>query len=359
MDNMAQRVASRWSLEAGADDAVTDPNLKPKKLAARYVRELTKGLGKGAKVELQRASTTLPRSWDYGVFVETKITLPGGDSTKAAFNLNVSQEESSGTAVLDYNFGGVIASVRFAKPEDVIRRLIGDTIEHLKLRCTRSVHPSWKAALASELEQDYFRTLIQFVRSERTKGPVYPPSGQVFRALELTPLEDVRVVVLGQDPYHGHGQAHGLAFSVLPGAFLPPSLVNIYRELWTDVQFHPPGHGCLEGWARQGVLLLNSVLTVRAREPGSHAGQGWERFTDALVRVVATRDRPSVFVLWGRYARDKAQTVDLGRHAVIESAHPSPKSADQGFFGSRPFSRVNQALAGWGRDAVRWQLSPQ
>lgn len=219
------------------------------------------------------------------------------------------------------------------------------------------MHESWKAALGAEFEKGYFRSLVDFVRRERANETVYPPPGDVFQAFSLTPLDQIRVVILGQDPYPGAGQAHGLAFSVRPGVLLPPSLVNIYRELREDVGFSPPGHGCLEAWARQGVLLLNSILTVRAREPGSHAGVGWEEFTDAVVRAVANGPRRVVFLLWGQYAEEKGARIDPNRHRVIISPHPSPKSADRGFFGSRPFSRANAALLQFGENEVGWGLS--
>ncbi len=218
---------------------------------------------------------------------------------------------------------------------------------------------TWKDVFVPEFEKEYFRSLVTFVRRERSEGLVYPPPADVLRAFEATPLDRVKVVILGQDPYPGPGQAHGLAFSVRPGVLLPPSLVNIYRELASDVGFRPPGHGCLEAWAGRGVLLLNSVLTVRARAPGSHADRGWERFTDVAVRAVAEGPRRVSFVLWGAYARDKVGSIDLDRHAVFASPHPSPKSADRGFFGSKPFSKVNRALEWFGLDPVDWQLGVQ
>jgi uracil-DNA glycosylase len=185
---------------------------------------------------------------------------------------------------------------------------------------------------------------------------VYPPPEDVFAALHLTPYASVKVLILGQDPYHGPRQAHGLCFSVRPGVTPPPSLVNIHKELQDDLDCPPPGHGSLEHWARQGVLLLNATLTVRAGQAGSHQGKGWETFTDEVIRVVSAKPETVVFVLWGGYARRKRPLVDTSRHVVIESAHPSPLSAHNGFFGSRPFSRANAALVAAGRDPIDWCL---
>jgi uracil-DNA glycosylase len=186
---------------------------------------------------------------------------------------------------------------------------------------------------------------------------VYPPPDEVFAALHLTPYAETRVVILGQDPYHGPGQAHGLCFSVRDGVALPPSLVNIYKELSDDLGIPPPRHGNLEAWARQGVLLLNATLTVRAGQAGSHQGKGWETFTDAVLATVNAKPEHVVFILWGGYARKKKALIDTGRHTVIESPHPSPLSAHNGFFGSRPFSRANAALVAAGRDPVDWDLT--
>jgi len=198
--------------------------------------------------------------------------------------------------------------------------------------------------------------LARFVAHERGGGDVYPPAAAVFRALELTSYDAVRVVLLGQDPYHDEGQAHGLCFSVPRGVKPPPSLANIYKELAADVGFRAPSHGCLEPWARQGVLLLNAVLTVRAHAPASHKDRGWERFTDAVLRALNERDAPVVFVFWGGYARKKARLIDASRHTLLESAHPSPLSARNGFFGSRPFSAIDAALRRIGEAPIAWQL---
>ena len=220
----------------------------------------------------------------------------------------------------------------------------------------KQVPESWRAHLAGELEKPYWGRLVEFVDRERRAHQVYPPEAEVFAALELVPYDRVKVLVLGQDPYHGPGQAHGLAFSVRPGVAPPPSLRNIFRELKDELGCPVPNHGCLTPWAAQGVLLLNAVLTVRAGEPNSHRGKGWERFTDAVIRAVNERGDGVVFVLWGGYAAKKAGLIDEGRHAVLRSAHPSPLSAKRGFFGSRPFSKINAALEERGQAPVEWCL---
>jgi uracil-DNA glycosylase len=214
----------------------------------------------------------------------------------------------------------------------------------------------WKQALGDEVQQPYYAALQDFLARERRAHTVYPPEEEVFTALKLTPLKDVRVLLLGQDPYHGEGQAHGLAFSVRPGVRPPPSLVNIFKELHADLGAPIPKTGYLVPWARQGVLLLNPVLTVRAGQPNSHRGKGWERFTDAVIRAVNDKDERVVFVLWGANAAKKLPLIDTQRHAVVKSAHPSPLSARSGFFGSRPFSKVNKALRAAGRGEVDWRL---
>lgn len=213
----------------------------------------------------------------------------------------------------------------------------------------------WIESIADQFSKDDFRKLQEFVESERQQHLVFPATENVFRAFELTPLKDVRVVILGQDPYHDDDQAHGLSFSVRPGIKLPPSLRNIYKELESDLGIMPATHGCLEQWARQGVMLLNSVLTVRAHEANSHRGQGWEEFTARVLEVI--KQRPNVaFVLWGKPAKEIAGTID-DRHLVIESPHPSPLSAYRGFFGSRPFSRINAFLKQNGQPEIQWELS--
>lgn len=216
----------------------------------------------------------------------------------------------------------------------------------------------WNPVLRAEFAKPYWSELQQFVYDERTSHEVYPPHDEVFAALHLTPFEDVKVLVLGQDPYHGPGQAHGLCFSVRAGVTVPPSLVNIYKELESDLGIEAPGHGNLESWARQGVLLLNTSLTVRAHQAASHQGKGWEVFTDEVIRAVAAKPERVVFVLWGASARKKKGFVDTDRHVVLESPHPSPLSAHRGFFGSRPFSRTNAALEAAGRTPVDWRIPP-
>lgn len=215
---------------------------------------------------------------------------------------------------------------------------------------------SWKPVVGAELEKPYFEKLRTFVEAERAAHTIYPPDEHVFAALEATPYENVKVFLLGQDPYHGPGQAHGLSFSVLPGVGKPPSLQNIFRELRDELDCKVPNNGYLMPWANQGVLLLNAVLTVRASEPNSHKGKGWEKFTDAVLKAVNEKEEQVVFVLWGGYARKKASLIDTSRHVIIESAHPSPLSAHNGFFGSRPFSKINEALRAGGQGEIDWQI---
>lgn len=217
----------------------------------------------------------------------------------------------------------------------------------------------WNPILRAELAKPYWPELQRFVAAERACHPVYPAHDEVFAALHLTPFETVEVVILGQDPYHGPGQAHGLCFSVRPGVSQPPSLRNILKELQTDLGIGPAAHGCLEAWARRGVLLLNTTLTVRGGQAASHQGKGWEVFTDEVIRAVSAKPERVVFILWGASARKKKGLIDTTRHATIESAHPSPLSAHNGFFGSRPFSRANQALEAAGRDPIDWRLPPR
>jgi uracil-DNA glycosylase len=218
------------------------------------------------------------------------------------------------------------------------------------------MHQSWKAVLADEFQKPYFRRVADFVKAERQKGVVFPPPGQVFRAFEVTPYDQVKVCILGQDPYHNAEQAHGLSFSVQRGVQPPPSLVNIFKELKADLGCEPPKHGDLTHWAQQGVFLLNAVLTVKAHQPGSHQNQGWEKFTDAVISKLNEREDALVFVLWGRYARNKARLIDESTHLVVESPHPSPMSANSGFFGSRPFSQINAGLEELGHEPIDWQL---
>jgi uracil-DNA glycosylase len=223
-----------------------------------------------------------------------------------------------------------------------------------------ALHESWRAPLQAEFDAPYMAALRAFLVSEKEAGKrIFPKGSQWFRALDLTSLDAVRVVILGQDPYHGEGQAHGLCFSVQPGVRPPPSLINIYKELEADLGVRPVTHGFLEPWARQGVLLLNSVLTVEQAKAAAHQGKGWERFTDAIVRLVNAKETPVVFMLWGAYAQRKAAFVDPSRHLVIKSAHPSPLSAHNGFLGSRPFSKANAFLESKGLAPIDWQLPRQ
>ena len=214
----------------------------------------------------------------------------------------------------------------------------------------------WTSALAGEIARPTFSELQTFLEQERKTHPVFPSEPDVFAALDLTPLEDVRVLILGQDPYPGEGQAHGLSFSVPPDVKKPPSLVNIFKERKDDLGQAPPAHGHLASWARQGVLLLNAVLTVRAHAPNSHQGRGWEPFTDAVIGAVAAKPDPVVFVLWGAFAQKKKALIDAHKHVIVESAHPSPLSASRGFFGSKPFSRTNAALRSAHRPEIDWQV---
>lgn len=215
------------------------------------------------------------------------------------------------------------------------------------------IEASWKEKLGEEFGKPYFEGLTRFVKEEYANGTVYPRPGNVFRAFELTPFDAVKVVILGQDPYHGPKQAVGLSFAVEEGTTLPPSLRNIYKELESDLG-KPARHRDLSRWAAQGVLLLNATLTVRAASPGSHQGKGWEAFTDAVIRVLSEEKEHVVFILWGNYARTKGAHIDRAKHLVIESPHPSPFSANSGFFGSRPFSRANEYLTEHAKDPIDW-----
>lgn len=215
---------------------------------------------------------------------------------------------------------------------------------------------SWAAAVGSEFDKPYFQDLDAFVAAERAAATVYPPEAEVFSTFRALPFDRVKVLLLGQDPYHGAGQAHGLSFSVKPGVGVPPSLYNMYKELRSDLGVEPPDHGCLLPWVRQGMMMLNAVLTVREATPGAHAGKGWEKFTDAVIKSLDARPEPVVFVLWGGYAKKKAKLIKGAQHRVFEGTHPSPLSANAGFFGSKPYSRINALLAEVGHAPIDWQL---
>ncbi|MFN2328737.1 MAG: uracil-DNA glycosylase [Chromatocurvus sp.] len=221
------------------------------------------------------------------------------------------------------------------------------------------LQPDWLRLLGDEFEQDYMRNLAEFLRQRRGEGAVlYPPPAEIFNALWYTPPENVAVVILGQDPYHNPGQAHGLCFSVRPGVAVPPSLRNIFQEQRDDLGIDMPAHGSLIAWARRGVLLLNSVLTVEQGQPAAHQGRGWERFTDRVIEVVNARDRPVVFMLWGSYAQKKGASIDVSRHCVLRAPHPSPLSAHRGFFGCGHFSAANAFLRELDLGDLDWTLPP-
>ena len=214
----------------------------------------------------------------------------------------------------------------------------------------------WENLLSDELQQPYYQELRQFLIAEYRTKKIYPDMFDIFNALHFTSYADTKVVILGQDPYHEPGQAHGLSFSVLPGVPPPPSLINIFKELQTDLGCKIPNNGCLKFWAEQGVLLLNTVLTVRAHLANSHKNHGWEKFTDKIISLLNDREKPLAFILWGRPAREKKSMITNPEHYIIESAHPSPLSASKGFFGTRPFSRVNDFLTSVGETPIDWQL---
>ena len=219
-----------------------------------------------------------------------------------------------------------------------------------------AINNDWLEPLSPEFGKPYFRELYSKVKDEYSKHLVFPPSDDIFNAFHLTPLADVKVVILGQDPYHNVGQAHGLCFSVKPDVGIPPSLVNIYKELHDDLGCKIPNNGYLVKWAKQGVLLLNTVLTVQAHTPQSHKGIGWEEFTDAAIRILNKQNKPIVFILWGAPAQRKKKMLDNPMHLVLEAPHPSPLSAYRGFFGSKPFSKTNQFLSEHGQTPIDWQI---
>lgn len=216
------------------------------------------------------------------------------------------------------------------------------------------VDNDWQAILQDELEKGYYKELRSFLKQEYKQEIIYPDMYHIFEALNLTPYKRTKVVILGQDPYHGPGQAHGLSFSVRPQVNIPPSLKNIYKELETDLGCSIPNHGYLQKWAEEGVLLLNTVLTVRKGQAASHRGKGWESFTNRVIEELNKREMPVVFILWGRHAQEKEGLLDTSKHGVIKSSHPSPFAANKGFFESKPFSRANNLLQKWGQETVDW-----
>jgi uracil-DNA glycosylase len=218
------------------------------------------------------------------------------------------------------------------------------------------IEASWKEILKDEFEKQYFKELKEFLLEEKSKYAVFPPGRLIFNAFRLTPFDNVRVVLLGQDPYHGPGQAHGLCFSVPQGITAPPSLVNIFKEIERDLGIPVPHHGCLEKWARQGVLLLNATLSVRANQPGSHQRKGWETFTNAVIGKLSEKRVGLVFLLWGKFAQEKETFIDTNRHYVLKAAHPSPYSAYNGFFGCRHFSKTNEILMKHGLAEIDWRI---
>lgn len=226
-------------------------------------------------------------------------------------------------------------------------------VQHSKI----NLEPGWLAALQAEFSAPYMVELKRFLQERKRLGKIiYPRGAEILRAFEVTPLDAVRVVILGQDPYHGPGQAHGLCFSVPQGVRQPPSLQNMFKELQTDLGIPPAAHGDLTSWAQQGVLLLNSVLTVEQGNAGSHQNKGWEQFTDAVIKVLNARERRLIFVLWGSYAHNKGQLIDARKHVVLRAAHPSPFSVHRGFFGCKHFSQINTILQGWGEQPISWAL---
>lgn len=216
------------------------------------------------------------------------------------------------------------------------------------------IEQSWKEVLNEEFNQEYFLKLASFVKEEYKSKRIFPPADKIFNAFNLCSFNDVKVVIIGQDPYHGEGQANGLSFSVNDGIRIPPSLINIYKELKSDLGIDPPNSGNLERWSKQGVLLLNATLTVQKSTPNSHQGKGWEKFTDAVIKQISDRKENVVFILWGAYAKKKGEVIDRNKHFVIESPHPSPFSADRGFFGSKPFSKTNSYLTKNNLKAINW-----
>lgn len=229
-------------------------------------------------------------------------------------------------------------------------------MENKKLNKKVQIHDTWFSVLEEEFEKPYFQQLKEFLKAERKQFVVYPPGSLIFQAFNCTPFHEVKVVLIGQDPYHGPGQAEGLSFSVPRGIKPPPSLINIFKEMKNDLGLEPPSHGHLGAWSLQGVLLLNAVLTVRAGQPGSHRGKGWEQFTDQVIQVLSEQREHLVFFLWGKYAQEKASLIDETKHLVLRAAHPSPYSAASGFFGCKHFSKANAFLIQHGISPINWKI---
>lgn len=284
------------------------------------------------------------------------LSTTGSGSTGSTFLRHGVPERVTGTVV---SSSGTTRCSQRAAPatQSACRRILIPRDHPVGTVSSMAPRTDWNPHLRAQFDELYWHDLQAFVNAERSKGPVYPPAPQVFAALHHTPLSQVKVLILGQDPYHGPGQAHGLSFSVPDGVPIPPSLGNIFKELHDDLGIDTPRNGNLERWANAGVLLLNATLTVRGGAAASHQNKGWERFTDEVIRVVNTHADHTVFILWGSAARRKAALIDRSRHTIIESPHPSPLSAHRGFFGSRPFSRANQALIDAGREPVDWSLT--
>ncbi len=219
------------------------------------------------------------------------------------------------------------------------------------------IEESWWQVIRGEFEKEYFSELKGFLVNEKSTYRIFPPGKKIFSAFNYTPFDQLKAVILGQDPYHGYGQANGLCFSVSPGIRQPPSLQNIFKELQRDLGYTIPQSGDLSPWAHQGVLLLNTVLTVREKQPGSHKNRGWENFTDAVIRTISDKKENTVFILWGKFAQSKKELIDASKHFILEAAHPSPYSADNGFFGCRHFSKTNELLSSVGKDPIDWQLA--
>ncbi len=226
-----------------------------------------------------------------------------------------------------------------------------------KIKDSIQIENSWKEALSEEFDKDYFGNIVSFLKQEKAKGKtIFPPGAEIFSAFNTTPFSNVKVVILGQDPYHGEGQAHGLCFSVKPGVKAPPSLVNIYKELQTDLDLAIPNHGYLQSWAKQGVFMINAMLTVEAHKPASHSKIGWNHFTDSAIKKLSDERKNLVFILWGNFAKQKSSLIDSSKHLVLTAAHPSPFSAYNGFFGCKHFSQTNEYLKSVGKEPINWQV---